>query len=72
MQLVFIGRTNRMVDKLVAHMAAVDKQVLQVAARACHLGLTDAALQVQRAGLGLQFAAGGHEVHAQDVAQPVR
>ena len=71
MQLVFIGRAHRVVDELVAHMAAVDKQVLQVAAGPRHFGLAHPAQQAQRAALSLQVTAGGHEFQAQDIAEPV-
>ena len=66
-QLVFVGRADRVGDQPVAHETAIDEQVLLVGARACGLGLAGAAVQLQRPGRHGQRAAGGDEVAAQHV-----
>ena len=54
-------------DQPVAHVAAVDVGVLQVGAGAGGLGQADAAVDLQRAGLRRDLAAGGDELLAQHV-----
>jgi hypothetical protein len=71
-QLVLVGRAHRVRDQPVAHVAAVDEQVLLVGPAARRLGPADAALQLQRPVAGRQRAAGGDEVGAQHVGQPRR
>ena len=71
-QHVLVGGAQRVRDQAVAHVAAVDVDVLVVAARARRGGQADAAADGDGADLGLQRAAVVDEVVAQHVADALR
>lgn len=66
-QHVFVGRADGVADELVAHMAAVDPDVLLVGPRAGGLGQAGAAGQREWPGAVLEGAALGDEVLAEHV-----
>ena len=57
MQHIVVGAAHRVRHQAVAHVAAVDEQVLQVGARARRVGQADAAMQRQRPHFAGQHAA---------------
>ena len=71
-QHVLVGGAQRVGDEAVAHVAAVDVDVLVVAARARRGGQADAAVDGDRADLGGERAAVVHELVAQHVADALR
>ena len=59
-------------DQLVSHEAAVDVDVLLVGPRASRFGQAGAACDAQHAQVQRYFAAGSHELIAQDVTQSLQ
>ncbi|MNS89651.1 hypothetical protein D3C72_1236700 [compost metagenome] len=64
-QHVLVGAAHRVIEQLVAHEAAVDKEVLLVRPPARGGGQPGKAIQVQRVGLFVQWQAGAGKVIAQ-------
>ncbi len=66
------GGADRVGDQLVAHVAAVDVDVLHVGAAAGGLGQADATVDAHRAHLGEHLAALRDEVLVEDFRDPLR